>query len=365
MIPREEDGELREAELAGEALAEIIEEMSEGTVQQEPQKTKPAMAMLTASRLKDARACQRRHKHRYFDGFAPIEDVQPLRFGQLIHDALAAWWLAAPSHRLEPALAVIPNTAEPFDAAMARALIIGYDTRWADQALTTLAVEREFRCALVNPGTGAPSRTWELGGKIDALAEDADDRTLLVEHKTTISDITPGGEYWKRLRLDGQVSIYFEGARASGFDVATCLYDVLRKPSLRPLKATPPEARKYTKQGYLYANQRDADETPDQYFDRLCAAIAEDPMAYFQRGDVVRLDAEMADAMFDVWQLGRQIREADLAQRWPRNPDACTNYGRTCSFFGVCCGEESLDDTTRFQRLADPHAELSGVNHAG
>jgi hypothetical protein len=326
--------------------------------------TEPAapLGLLTSSRLKMARACQRQHKHRYVDAIAPIEDVRPLRFGTLIHEALAAWWTAEPGARLGAALAQIPDTSEPFDAAMARALMIGYDTRWADQALTTLAVEQEFRCSLVNPATGAASRTWELGGKLDALAQEPAGRLVLVEHKTTVSDITPGGEYWKRLRLDGQVSIYFAGARAAGYDVETCLYDVLRKPGQKPLKATPVEARKYTKQGYLYATQRDTDETPEQYFERLCAAIAEDPAAYFQRGDVVRLDAEMAEAMYDVWQIGRQIREAEIAGRYPRNPDACVNYGRTCAFFGVCCGEESLDDLTRFRKLSNPHQELSHGN---
>ena len=157
------------------------------------------------------------------------------------------------------------------------------------------------------------------------------------------------------------MSIYFEGARAAGYDVAVCLYDVIRKPALRPLKATPPDSRKYTKDGALYKTQRDADETPEQYFERLCEAVAADPAAYFQRGDVVRLDAEMADAMHDVWQIGRQIREADLAGRWPRNPDACTSYGRTCPFFGVCTGEDSLDNITRFQRLENPHRELAGA----
>lgn len=321
--------------------------------------TPTALRLLTASRLKDARACQRRHKHRYVDGYLPIEDVQPLRFGSLIHAGLAAWWSEPdPGARLTKALDTIPADAEPFDAAMARALLIGYDTRWTGQPFDVLGVEAEFRGPLVNPATGVRSRTWELGGKIDALARDPEGRVLLVEHKTTVSDIEPGGEYWKRLRLDGQVSVYFEGARLLGHDVAACLYDVLRKPGQRPLKATPKEARKYTKQGALYANQRDADETPDQYFNRLIEAIAAEPAAYFQRGEVVRFETEMADAMFDVWSIGRQIRDAELAGRFPRNPDSCTSYGRTCPYFGVCTGEASLTDPALFRHVVDVHPEL-------
>lgn len=320
--------------------------------------TVSALPLLTSSRLKDARACQRRHKMHYIDGYLPVEEAQPLRFGSMVHAALEAWWSTS-GDRLVDALNAIPADADPFEAAMAKALILGYDTRWADQNYTVLTVEHEFRVPLINPATAAASRTWQLAGKIDVIVRDADGKVLIVEHKTASGDITPGDDYWKRLRLDGQVSVYFEGARAAGYPVETCLYDVLRKPALRPLKATPPESRKYTKQGLLYANQRDADETADEYFARLCAAISEDPTKFYQRGEVVRLEAEMADAMADLWNVGRQIREAELMGRYPKNPDSCVMYGRTCPYFAACCGEASLDDTTLFRKVTNVNPELS------
>jgi hypothetical protein len=86
-------------------------------------------------------------------------------------------------------------------------------------------------------------------------------------------------------------------------------------------------------------------------------AIAEDPSGYFQRGEVVRLEAEMADALHDVWSIAKQIREAELAKRFPRNPDACVRWGRTCEFFPVCTGETSIDGPA-FRRSA-AHSELS------
>lgn len=323
------------------------------------------LPLLTASRLKSARACQRQHKYRYLDGYVPVEDARPLRFGTLIHEALAAWWGAPAGERLDAATAALDDAqareagSDLFDLAAAHALIIGYDARWAGQEFETLAVEQEFRTALVNPTTGHPSRTWELGGKIDALARRPDGSSVIVEHKTTVSDITPGSECWRRLRLDGQISLYFQGARSLGHDVQACVYDIIRKPTQRPFKATPPEARKYTKDGYMYKTQRDTDETPNQFFERLVEAIAEDPSAYYQRGDVVRLDAEMDDALFDVWQLGQQIRESVNVGRFPRNPDSCSLYGRTCAYFAACCGEASLDDPTLFRRVDDPHVELT------
>src|SRR5512146_3197478 len=174
--------------------------------------TQITLPLLTSSRLKDARACQRRHKMHYIDGYLPVEEAQPLRFGSMIHAALEMWWSGEPETRLVEALSVIPADADPFEAAMARALVVGYDARWADQNYGVLAVEHEFRVPLVNPATGAASRTWQLAGKIDAIARHTDGRVLIVEHKTASQEIEPGSDYLKRLRLDSQVSVYFEGA---------------------------------------------------------------------------------------------------------------------------------------------------------
>lgn len=315
--------------------------------------------LLTASRLKDARACQRLHHLRYGLGYRPLEDAAVLRFGTLVHAGLEAWWKAQGDERLEAALAAITGEADAYERVRAEVMLHGYHLRWSAEPYEVLAVEASFDAPLRNPATGRTSQTWRLAGKVDAIVRDRrDGRTLLVEHKTSSEDVGPGSDYWKRLRMDGQVSVYFEGARALDFQVDACLYDVLAKPGLRPAKATAPEARKYRKDGALYAGQREVDETPEEFHARLVESIAAEPHRYFQRGEVVRLDGEVDDALWDVWQMGQQLREAELAERAPRNPDACLRYGRACSFFGVCSGEASLDDATRFTRSTEVHPEL-------
>jgi hypothetical protein len=164
--------------------------------------------------------------------------------------------------------------------------------------------------------------------------------------------------------MDGQVSVYYEGATSLGYDVEGCIYDVLGKPGQRPLKATPADTRKYTKKGELYSGQREEDETPEEYRTRINAAIADSPSDYYQRGEVVRLEMEMADALFDIWQLGQQIREAELADRAPRNPDACVQYNRMCPYFSVCTGEATLDDERLFRRIDTQHPELEQQTEA-
>jgi hypothetical protein len=69
---------------------------------------------------------------------------------------------------------------------------------------------------LINPATGRASQTRQLGGKLDVLVRDQDSRALIIEHKTSSEDLGPGSDYWRRLRMDPQISTYFVGARALG-----------------------------------------------------------------------------------------------------------------------------------------------------
>lgn len=345
------------------------------------------MKLLTTSRKKCYRACPRLHHYEYELGYRPAIDAEELRFGTLTHAGLEAFYLAlkanlpAAGDSLEAALAAIrEKPSDPFDLAKAEVMLTGYWLRWNAEPLEVLAVEQQFEAPLINPATHAASRTWRLAGKIDVIVRCADGLVRLMEHKTSGEDISPASEYWKRLRMDGQISDYFAGAKSLGYDVAGCLYDVLGKPELRPKQIPLVDGegvkivldaagnRVRTKDGKKWRETGDSaagyalqtrDETPDEFRARLTEAVSADPDRYYQRGEVVRLERELAEAEFESWQLGQQIRESELAQRAPRNPDACTRYGRTCSFFPVCSGEASLDDTTRFRRITQVHEELT------
>ncbi len=254
------------------------------------------------------------------------------------------------------------TATDSFDLARAIPMIVGYDARWSDEMVKyeVLEVESEFRTPLINPETGAASRTWTLGGKLDVLVREiARDIRIVIDHKSTKENVAPGSDYIKRLRLDGQISIYYDGGACFGGPVDGFLYDVLKKPGLLPYKATPQESRRYTKAGKLDARQHEQDETPAEFQARVAEAIAEDPTGYYQRAEVVRLEAEMDDARLDVWQLGQALRESERLGRFPRNPDSCVRYGRTCEFFGVCTGEASIDDPSLFRRAETVHAELT------
>lgn len=343
------------------------------------------MEIITASRLRAFRRCKRLHRNRYELGRRRIAPTAlPLAFGTLFHRGLEAWWTAMMDAQrwvrdggegeigslgiLDVALGAMAvdgaddEQAElnEYEQARARELMRGYHARWFLETLELeiIGIEVEFLGPLINPATGRASKGFRLGGKIDALVR-RNGRVWLVEHKTSAADIAPGATYWLRLRLDGQVSTYFEGGRILGHDVGGCIYDVAKKPAIRPKLATPEDARKYTKDGRLYATQREEDETPDEFGERVREAIMEDPGAWYARGDVVRLDESLAEHGADRWADVLSLRSAQTAGAWPTNPDACEDRAsRLCEYWGACTGAESIDDDSLYQ-IGKKHSELS------
>ena len=319
----------------------------------------------TTSRAKCFLSCQREHAYRYEQGYSAVSDRSALVFGTLVHAGLEAWWSdACKKTRLESSisafLAAKPSDYDPYEAAKIEALLIGYDARWSEEDFTTLAVEKEFRAPLVHPIAEERSENFDRGGKIDAIAYDNKRRrTCGIEHKTSSLDIEPGSPYWQTLRVDGQSTNYFVGASSLGYDLDEFIYDMIGKPKLKPLKATPTANRKYKKDGTLYANQRDKDETVAEYFARVADDIAENPDDYYRRVPIVRLDREMVEAAaetFDVAEFSAEARRAGFA---PRNTSACRRYNTLCEFLPVCIGEASLDDQRLYVKSDKQHKELS------
>lgn len=333
------------------------------------------LPLLTASRMRCFRACPRLHQLRYVEGWRPAFEAEALRVGTLVHAGLEAWWrgwmppeAGCPGYDVDPldlALGAVAGRAiDPYEQVRVEEMLIGYDARWRPYVdeFEVLGVEVEYRCAQINPDTMARSRTWALGGKIDAIVRHrGDGRVLVVEHKTTSEEIASDVDhYWQTLALDGQISGYVIGAESLGHQVDEILYDVLRKIGQRPARATAPEARKYTKDGRIYANQRETDETPDEYRARVRAAIAEDPARYYQRRNIPRTESQIRDYLQDAWQLGRTMRDMELDGHAPRNPDACHGYG-TCSFWLVCStGSHPSRFPAEYRRSDDMNPELDG-----
>jgi hypothetical protein len=328
------------------------------------------LRIITNSEIRCYRACPRRHYLSYDLCYRPITVVESLAFGALGHLGLGAWW-----HGLDPVDTVrgaVTDEQDPIQQIAVEETLTGYAARWYHQEC--LGVEVPFACDLVNPRTNAVSRTFRLAGKIDAIIPAG-----IVEHKFTSEDITPGSDYWRRLQIDGQISAYFLGAASLGHNPQVCLYDVIRRPRLRVSSVPIIEdgskvvldangARVRTKDGKKWRETADIyqgyvlqtrPETPTEFRARLRVDIAANLDTYYRRGEVVRLESEEQEALWDCWTTARQIRDGQLSERHPRNPDSCNHWGRTCEYLDVCTGLASIDDPLRFRKAATAHEELA------
>lgn len=347
------------------------------------------LPVLTQSSLTTFRRCPREYYFRYVMMVKTRHTALPLLFGRLFHKGLNAWWLAEPTGmkvtpegRLLFALSAVDRAAEeqderdPFTLAKAEALLIGYTARWGETDYETIGVEERFKIPIFLGESARSSalprsyqtHAFDLEGSIDAIIKRFTKGSWYhfnVEHKTTSFDILPGSDYWhKIIALDPQVSTYDAASRAMGYDIRGTIYDVIRKPELQPLKATPEELKKYTKPTKaepiprLYANQRETDETVEEYRDRLLKDIEARPNWYFARNTIVRLEHDNNAHARDVEQTASMIRFAEEWEAWPRSPNACERYRRMCEFHPVCSGETNIDDTARFVKKTSQHEEL-------
>lgn len=366
--------------------------------------------LYTSSRLKVLRECLRKHFYKYVL-FIRMPETGVMAFGTIGHKALEAWyreWQAnGPTDaRLAAALSVIKHAdLSAIDRIKLSILVRAYDARWGSENWQILGVEIEFRYTLGD---------YLIGGKIDALIRDLNDnRVYVVEHKTTGTDASHGSAYWEKLAIDTQVSIYVDGATMLGHEIAGCVYDVIKRPEHEQLLATPQEKRKHTLgkgcpkcggsaggkkgivqgKGYydvafasevkrnscegckgtgwkvddegqpqaprLHSNQRDRDETIDEFEDRVLSVVAENPDAFLLRGTVVRLDSEIPRMREDLLEQIKLERAANLLGAAPRNPEACSRFGRLCEFFSACAGRESIDNQLLFPRSGTAHPELA------
>lgn len=264
-------------------------------------------------------ACPRKHYYQYELGLEREDSAPALRFGTAMHTALEARANGATLIDAYEAAKADRRLDEPLEIAKLYGLLSGYYGLYGDAASpneTIAQMHPECRWTLEIPH----SRTFQHVGVIDGLAVLKDGRTAIVEHKTTGEDISPTAEYWTRLQFNGQLFLYVLAARANGWNVDTVIYDVIRKPAIR----------------------QKANETAEQYGDRLAADTAERPEFYYARREVAVLDSALAEFEIQRDVICKMLLHCKAASRkaalpehgWARNCNGLTCRG--CEFAGFC-----------------------------
>jgi hypothetical protein len=161
----------------------------------------------------------------------------------------------------------------------------GYAARYPAEEFEVVALEHVFEGPILNPATGASSRSFRLAGKVDGIVR-IDREYFILEHKTA-SQID--SDYLERLWTDFQITLYAHYVEQTmGLPVTGILYNVLVKARLQQSKGETEEefeARRAellakSKTGRTAARRREPES--DEDFQRRLAEKYADP-AMFHR----------------------------------------------------------------------------------
>lgn len=343
--------------------------------------------LLTHSRQSCFKLCRKKHYYSYELGLRKETSGRALRMGSAFHDGIEQLGnghdIGSACDAVRHHYALCPDQFDQlewyYEQETVLRLVCGYDWRWKDQPMEYLAVELPFEIPLRNPKTGKSTPNFNIAGKIDAIVKLEDGRLAVKETKLFGEPIEPDADMWQLLRMDQQISLYIHAARELSYQCDTVLYDVARKPGIKPelvpildqlgvkIVLDANGNRVKTAKGLWRTTASTADgyvvqtrpSTTEEWGEKLTADIAERPTYYFSRVEIPRLDQDVQECLSELWDVQLAIREAQKTGAWYRtvNKNTC----KFCEYFDLCSkGCDPSAVPSGFRLIADKHPELSG-----
>lgn len=311
------------------------------------------------------RNCRKAAHWRYVLELAPLSKDRNLSFGSLVHACLEIWHVTGDlAAALEPVDRACANRAQDEEQRrvwhLASAMMRGYVARYPAEEFEVVAIEKTFEGDIINPATGAASRSFTLAGKVDGIVRIGSEHFLL-EHKTA-STIDAG--YLERLWTDFQITLYaYYVEKSLGIRIGGVLYNILVKARLQQSAGeteTEFEARRAallakSKTGKSSAKRR-MPETDDEFQERLAIKYAEPGM--FHR-EMLYISREQLDTLrAELWELTQVFLDARRRDVWYQNTSFCFQYGRPCPYFALCRSGGSSNVIENFYERRPAHEEL-------
>lgn len=250
-----------------------------------------------------------------------------------------------------------------FDVGKAKAMVLAYTSKYQEDGYRTLAIEEPFCLPIINPHTHKPSGYF-YSGIVDCVLQDQQGGIWFCDHKT-VSAGSLNENYWIDLKTNAQLTQYALAAAQMDIPIRGFLWDVIKKPTISPLKKLTKKAVKSLEEDGLYCNIYVGDhwhgegyETPHLYTTRLLCEYFDNSNQCFVRNTFYRTAEQLLEYAHELFQLAK---EADAVSKNPtfqvRNLGACRAYGSLCEFHQLCSGAESIDTTqlygTRKARESD------------
>lgn len=320
---------------------------------------------LSVSRMNTLLRCMRAHYWKYEIGLIKETDSLALKIGSAWARAMEARWNGL-GYKASLSKA-IPKGVKlgAYDCATVASLLIGYFTYYGKiETFGKLYPECEFDYPLDG------SDTFRVVGRLDGLGVLHDERAAIIEAKTTSASVDPNSNFWLRLRFNMQVFQYVCAARKSGWDISHAVYDVTRKPSIRPktidirdknglkivlnqdgvraIKKNGQPRESGSVKGGLVTQSRL--ESPEEFGDRLVEDISARPDFYFVRKEVAILDGDVAEFEAQRLSIARMILDCRKSefyygprpfQAWPRA--VSENNCQWCEYSGFCLQNITLN----------------------
>lgn len=352
---------------------------------------------LTHSRMQSFKLCRKKHYYEYEVGIRKETDAKALRMGHAGHEGLDVLkktnLITVAGKAVKDEYKNCPPEISQYDWEIEEQTVLTllemYNWYWHNWSLhkhepfDVIVSEASFEFPLRNPKTGYAARSFGRAGKIDGIIT-KNGRKLVLEHKFLGEDISHGGSFFERLRLDQQCTNYVDAANNLFDDVDGVLYDLIRKPTIQPtaIPVLDEDGKKivldangdrvYNKDGKTYRQSADKklgyeivtrDMTVEEWGLKLAVDIEKRPDFYFQRHEIARLESDIQEFREEVWQIQLDIRSHQRSGNWYKtvNKGSCTY----CSFKSLCLNRSQIDKNTQpyeypegFVKLEDVHPEL-------
>jgi len=326
---------------------------------------------VTCSSLKTFKLCRKDYNLRFIRGLQGLEESEAQYLGTVAHEALERWHGRGDADKNKVVAdifnhidAAFPerelNERQKKDWHLARAMITAYMERYPSEDFVVVAIEKQFQCPVINPDTGAASRTFYMRGKVDALVT-RNGEYFLLEHKTAA---VINGDYIERLPLDFQVTLYAHYLEQfMNIRIAGVIYNVIGKAKIQQSVGETEEvfeARRAdliakSKTGKSSAKQQ-MPESDEEFAARLAKKYREKDMFHRSSLYIPRSQYEMLTA--EIWELCQQLLIARRTNRWYMNTDVCFLYYRPCRFFPVCVSGDNPNIIENRYRIGPTHPEL-------
>jgi len=329
--------------------------------------------VLTNSSINTFYICPKKYDLSYNKAIYPIKYNAATTIGSAVHLALD---FLKSGHSLEFAILKVVETFKDiinklekllpeedldkikqyarFDLIKARAMVKIYNSIYHETNFTNKTIDKEIDFKyfervlgpmhLVNPKTLRLSKSFAIAGKSDGEGiHKKCHKTVSWELKTTSMEFSTIIE---NLEFGIQMPLYqfMEGQHDKRYPQFTVL-DIIRKPSIKPLKKTKSTTGK---------RSRANDETPLQYYNRCIELYTKEQSRFFGRYIIPVSEANIINALELAWNTSRLIKFYDThGYPAPRGTHCIGPYG-VCEYKSLCW----YDDWDFYEQLDIAHEEL-------